>query len=191
MKGRDSGMPPEEVWQTFFHSDCVVRKLCALKFGACVAEFGSGYGTFTIPAAQATRGTVYAIDIDADQIRHLATQARARRLTNVVSVHRDFMEAGTGLASGSVDHVMAYNILHIEEPHKLLTEAFRILRPGGAISIIHWRTDIATPRGPALDIRPTWRQCISWAKESGFTRFKKVSLPCAPFHYGVRGLRKF
>jgi len=40
---------------------------------------------------------------------------------------------------------MIYNLLHIEQPEKLLKEAGRILKPGGTVSVIHWRSDIETP----------------------------------------------
>ena len=40
-----------------------------------VAEFGCGYGTFTIPAGPRSRGTVYAYDIDPEMVA--ATGERA------------------------------------------------------------------------------------------------------------------
>ena len=50
----------------------------------------------------------------------------------------------------SVDHAMLFNILHVEEPVGLLCEAMRVLVPGGKAGIIHWRTDLETPRGPSM-----------------------------------------
>ena len=42
---------------------------------------------------------------------------------------------------------LIYNLLHIENPEKLLNEAYRILQPGGKLSIIRWKLE-ETPRGP-------------------------------------------
>src|SRR5207237_3728624 len=53
MKGRESGMPEEVCWQSFYDADCIVEKLeCAKNNRESIAEFGSGYGTFTFPACR-------------------------------------------------------------------------------------------------------------------------------------------
>jgi hypothetical protein len=62
MKGRESGMPDESCWDSFFNPTCRVEKLeCTC---GDVVEFGCGYGTFTIQAAKSTAGRVFALDID-------------------------------------------------------------------------------------------------------------------------------
>lgn len=35
----------------------------------------------------------------------------------------------------------------------MLKEASRVVRSGGTIAMIHWQSNIATPRGPSADIR--------------------------------------
>jgi len=53
MKGRESEMPEEVCWQSFYDADCIVEKLeCAKNNRESIAEFGSGYGTFTFPACR-------------------------------------------------------------------------------------------------------------------------------------------
>ena len=37
------------------------------------------------------------------------------------------------------DACLLFNILHCEEPVRLLTEATRVVHPGGAVLAIHWR----------------------------------------------------
>lgn len=187
MKGRESGMPEEELWNSFFDAECVIRKL----FGeeGCrgnVVEFGCGYGTFTIPAARHATGTVYAFDIEPDLIGRLRTRAERQAVSNIVAEVRDFAVNGTGLESGGQNHAMIYNLLHIEGPDVLITEAHRVLRPNGRLSVIHWRSDIPTPRGPSMEIRPTPEQCKAWIEASGFRDVRIIDLQeCCRFHFGV------
>jgi SAM-dependent methyltransferase len=191
MKGRESDMPEEEYWRSFFDADCIVSKLeCAKRKTDCIAEFGCGYGTFTLAVARQTSGTVYAIDIEEVLIELVHRRAFEQGLLNVRPEVRDFMTDGTGLPDNSVDHVMLYNILHIEEPLVLLQEAFRILRPGATASVIHWKYDPDTPRGPSLDIRPSPEQCRAWGKNAGFTfvRYQDLS-ECCRYHYGILLMR--
>lgn len=91
MKGRESGMPDKDYWQSFFDADCIVEKLeCAKDGKERIAEFGSGYGTFTLPAARRTSGVVYAFDIDPDLTKMVRKQARREGLSNVQAIERDF-----------------------------------------------------------------------------------------------------
>jgi SAM-dependent methyltransferase len=187
MKGRESGMPDEACWQCFFDADCIIERLeCARKKTETVAEFGSGYGTFTLAAAMRTTGVVHGFDIERDLVDLVQRKARIAGLTNVRVEERDFATLGTGLDGESVDHAMVYNILHIEDPVRILAEAYRILRPGGVVSIIHWKCDSATPRGPSMSIRPQPEQCRAWAEAVGFgfMRYQDLS-DCCDYHYGM------
>jgi hypothetical protein len=79
MKGRESGMPEEVYWQSFFNADCIVEKLeCAEEKRESIAEFASGYGTFTIPAAKRTSGVVHTFDIEPELV---ALVPRGRRIS--------------------------------------------------------------------------------------------------------------
>jgi len=94
------------------------------------------------------------------------------------------MSDGSGLQDKSVDYTMVFNVLYTgEKPEKLLKEAYRILRYGGKLGIIHWNYDPTTPRGPSMEIRPKPEQCIDWATNSGFNSPKKYNLK--PYHYGI------
>ncbi len=191
MKGRESGMPEEANWLAFYDADCIVEKLeCAKEKKESIAEFGSGYGTFTFPAAKRTSGVVHAFDIEPDLVALVQRRARDAGLVNVRAEVRDFVALGTGLPGGSVDHAMVYNLLHIEEPVRLLKEAYRILRPGGVVSIIHWKHDSSTPRGPSMSIRPRPGQCRTWAEAAGFVfmRYQDLS-ECCEYHYGLLLMR--
>jgi SAM-dependent methyltransferase len=175
-------MPDREMWEKFFDPVMIFKKL-GLAQAVDVAEFGCGYGTFTIPAAMLIRGKIYAFDIEPDMITSTEHEAAKRGLENVVTIQRDFVAEGSGLTDGSVDYVMLFNILHLVNPVVLLKEAYRILKPEGRVGIIHWNYDPATPRGPSMAVRPKPEQCIAWAGQVGFVEPKRFDLK--PYHYGI------
>ncbi len=186
MKIRESGMPEEKYWETFFNiQDIFYRLQLDNKINSAV-EFGSGYGTFAIPAAKIIKGKIHAYDIDEEVTYRLSQRVTEEKLSNVIIHETDFVKEGTLLNDNSIDYAMMFNILHAEKPVELLKEAFRILKPGGKIGIIHWIYSPTTPRGPSMDIRPKPEQCIEWMKLAGFTiNSDVISLP--PYHYGIVG----
>lgn len=183
MKVRESGMPDEEFWASFFNPEFVLRQLGLTETVTDVAELGCGYGTFTLPAARLVTGRVHAFDIEPEMISITREKAEASNLSNLEYYVRDFVAGGTTLPEESVDYVMLFNILHAARPLLLLEEANRILTPAGKIGVMHWNHDPTTPRGPSMEIRPTPEQCQAWARESGFELVGSlVDLP--PYHYG-------
>jgi ubiquinone/menaquinone biosynthesis C-methylase UbiE len=183
MKVRDSGMPDEEMWSTFFDSGLILQQMEITPDLKKVVDLGCGFGTFSIPASQIIKGIVHAFDIEDEMIIQLKDKIDQENITNIELHQKDFIVQGTSLPDNSTDYVMLFNILHHENPHLILSEVFRILKPGRKAGIIHWRSDIETPRGPKLDIRPTPEHCKRWAIESGFSIRKELVL--APFHYGL------
>ena len=183
MKIRESGMPEREMWEDFFDPIKTLATLGISSQTGDVAEFGCGYGTFTIPVAKVIKGKVYALDIESDMIRVTNEEAKKHGLSNVQTMMRDFMAEGSGLPDRSMDYVMLFNILHLEKPMVLINEAKRILRAGGKLGIIHWNYDPNTPRGPSMDIRPKPEDCIRWAESAGFTGAVRYDLK--PYHYGI------
>ncbi len=183
MKIRESGMPEHEMWERFFDPPKIIETLGINSQIADVVEFGCGYGTFTIPTAKIIKGTVYGLDIESEMIRITNERAKKNSIDNVKTILRDFIIQGTGLSKESIDYVMLFNILHLENPAVLLKEAKRILRKEGRLGIIHWNYDPTTPRGPSMDIRPKPEQCIQWAKEAGFSHPQQYDLK--PYHYGI------
>jgi SAM-dependent methyltransferase len=191
MKVRESGVPEKAYWSTFFDPACTLDRLMADIVGSGnIVEFGCGYGTFTVPAARRTAGVIAALDIDPDMVECVQSKAESDGLLNVLATICDFVTDGTGLPAASQSHAMVFNLLHLEQPVALLQEAHRVLNSGGALSVIHWRSDIPTPRGPSLEIRPTPGQCEAWMKEAGFHDVVKVDIQdCCPYHFGLIGRR--
>jgi SAM-dependent methyltransferase len=187
MKIRESGMPDEAQWAGFFDCEAVLAKLLgATGVQGNVIEFGCGYGSFTLPAARRTTGLVTALDIDPTMVALVRRKAADLGLRNVRAEVRDFVADGAGVATASQAQALIFNLLHLAQPTNLLREARRTLGAGGQLAVIHWRSDIPTPRGPPLAIRPTPAQCRQWLTAAGFHDIATVDVhDCCPFHFGL------
>ena len=185
MKVRDSGMPDEKMWTEFFNPAGVLATLGIDHSRQEIAEFGCGYGTFTLAAAATTSGTVHALDIEPEMIAIVQSKCLETGIHNVKATLRDFVATGTGLADNSMDVALLFNILHHEKPIVLLREAYRVLKTNSRAAIIHWNYDPTTPRGPAMDIRPKPEQCIEWGQTAGFSFNIKDRFDLPPYHYGI------
>ena len=183
MKIRESGMPVEEQWDSFFDPKAILKQISISHRTKDVADFGSGYGTFTIPVAEIISGKIYALDIEPSMIRCVEKKAKEQNLNNVITVLQDFISEGSGLSDSSVDFVMLFNIIHLDKPTNLLKEAYRILKPKGKAGIIHWNYNPKTPRGPPMNIRPKPEQITQWAESVGF--IFKQQLDLKPYHYAL------
>jgi SAM-dependent methyltransferase len=185
MKIDDSGMPEESYWNSLFDITGIVDWLAIANENATIAEIGCGYGTFTVPIAQKSAGKIYAFDIEPAMIEVAQENVRNAGLSNVTFSLRDVLEQGTGLVSGSVGMVLLFNILHFSERRVFLAEAARILKQGGVVAIIHWRKDIATPRGPAVEVRPDQGEILS-AAAGLHLQFHGNSRILEPYHWGMQ-----
>ena len=187
MKVRDSGMPEVAYWETLFDVPLILGRMGIDSSIESAVEVGSGYGTFTIPAARLIRGTMYTYDIEPDMIRLTEERSLQEGLRNVKASVRDVIASGAD-AGEPVDYVLLFNILHHDAPLDILREALHMLRPGGTVGCMHWNYDPATPRGPAMEIRPRPSQIREWMTAAGFeVRGGQIDLP--PHHYGWLGTK--
>jgi len=188
MKIRESGMPEDVAyWESLF---APVQFLRTMGFDVgleSVADLGCGYGTFTLPLARCAHGHVYAIDLEPGMIEIVQKRAAQQRITNIITLQRDLLLDGCGLADESVDGVLLAHLLHSEprDNIRLLQEAQRILRVGGRVAVIHWRRDVPTPRGPTLGFRPTPEQCSDWCIQAGFSKDSQEQYALGSYHWGI------
>lgn len=176
-------MPEEAYWESLFDIPLILDRLKIDHSVEHVAELGCGYGTFTLPVARRIQGILFTFDIEPAMIAHTLSRAENEGVRNINAALRDVLATGFGLESGCCDAVLLFNILHFPKPEDLIRKAADVLRPAGRVLAIHWRSDIATPRGPPMHLRPKPSDAERWANAAGLTVTVMTELP--PWHFGV------
>jgi SAM-dependent methyltransferase len=185
MKVRDSGMPEQDYWESLFDIPGVLAGVGLDSRVSNAIEVGCGYGTFTVPVAQRIRGTLHSFDIEPAMIAQTRARLREANIENVILHERDVIADGFPAAASGTDAVLLFNILHTENPVALLRSSATRLRVGGHIAVIHWRSDVPTPRGPDLTIRPRPEQILTWARETGLLVADEPPRILPPWHFGM------
>lgn len=181
-------MPEQERWESFFDPASILLAFGLSPEDRTIVDFGCGYGTFSIPAAEISQGEVFAFDNDVAFLAECTKRASDKRLEKIHCVYRDFVNEGVGMPPNSADFVMLFNILHADNPTDILNEANRVLTPKGRVAVLHWNYDPSTPRGPSMEIRPKPEQCQTWMKGAGFEIVKPL-IDFPPYHYGILGYK--
>jgi len=191
MKYRESGMPSEQMWDTFFYPNEVLNKMGIDKQIRTLIDIGCGYGTFLLPIAERISTKVIGLDIDYEMIEVCRNKIKDCNTSKIELVQGDISIDNTikelEKYKGEIDYITLFNILHCEEPTNLLKNIYDILNDNGRIGITHWKHE-KTPRGPSMEIRPTPEMIIKWALKAGFTLENQVELP--PYHYGLVFIKK-
>lgn len=115
----------------FRHLQAVIITLADLQPGDRVLDIGAGTGLLTLAAAGQV-ACVTALDISPAMCRHLEDKLKRRSIDNVEVLAGSAIELP--LANGSVDVILSnYCFHHLRDPDKrrALSEAVRVLRPGG------------------------------------------------------------
>jgi cyclopropane fatty-acyl-phospholipid synthase-like methyltransferase len=189
MKYRESGMPDEQQWQTYFEPEKILVNLGVNKNINTLLDIGCGYGSFLIPAATLVGGTVTGIDIEQNMIDICKKKVIERKLQNVKLQCLDINDNNVlSNIENHFDYICLFNILHCESPVSLLNLAYLLLNENGRIGIIHWKQE-NTPRGPSMNIRPSPENIINWACKANFTLVKQIDLP--PYHFGIMFEKKY
>jgi ubiquinone/menaquinone biosynthesis C-methylase UbiE len=124
--------------EVYARREAIVGAL-GLKPGMAVADVGAGTGLFTRLIAERVgpRGTVYAVEISAPFLRHIAAQAKARNQPQVKTVRG--AQDRTNLPPASVDLVFLCDVYHhVEQPDPWLATIHTALKPGGRLVLIEF-----------------------------------------------------
>ncbi|HYJ06881.1 MAG TPA: methyltransferase domain-containing protein [Chthoniobacterales bacterium] len=114
-----------------------VMDLLGIKRGSHVADIGAGSGWFTVRSARrvGTDGSVYAVEINPEYLRHIKRRAKREKLSNIRTVlgkPDDPM-----LPRSSVDAVLLLKTYHeIAQPIAFLRRLRPALRSGARLGII-------------------------------------------------------
>ena len=191
MKYRESGMPDEQLWDTFFNPQQILSEMCIDENTDVLIDIGCGFGTFLIPAANLVRGTVIGIDIENEMIKECNKKVQEQDIKNIELLCGDISSENITKAlskyKGKVNYITLFNIMHCEQPLDLLGNVYDIVNSNGKIGVIHWKYE-NTPRGPSMEIRPTPETIIGWATKTGLSLEKHVELP--PYHFGLVFIKK-
>lgn len=95
-----------------------------------ILDFGAGTGYFTISAAKAVSGQVYALDVDAEMLEIIKAKALQENIGNIIPVLSDGQNLA--LPEGSIDLVIASLVLHEIHPlHHALIRIKNVLKENG------------------------------------------------------------
>ena len=138
--------------------------------GQQIADLGAGSGLFTRPIAKIVgeRGTVFAIDVDPELLKHVEKTAREQQLSNIRTV---LAGEDDPKIPEPVDLIAIIDTLHhINNRAAYLRNLRRYLRPQGRIAIIDfsetWPTGHESMRYSLVELE-------GWMKSGGYDRVEK------------------
>lgn len=182
--------PPNQK-QTFGKSELldaktILRDILQIKPGNLVADLGAGGGLFTTQAAVlvTNKGQIYAVDIIKNILSEIASRARMAGLNNIKTVWSNLeMVGATKIKEASLDYCLLVNILFQSTKHfEVLSEATRLLKPGGKILIIDW-SDTTPGFAPSNDRQVDPGEMIELSRRLNLTLEKEFR--AGNYHFGL------
>ena len=180
-RGRRCGGHTEEVVDPQ-----LVLEAIGIARGHVLLDAGSGEGRFAIPAALmvGNEGKVYAADTSEERIEALQQAAQSKGLAQIEAFVADATER-LPVPSGAVDVCLMANVFHELVENGVvrgeLGEIKRVLRPGGVLAVLDFRTDVERPPGPPLSLRVDPVELKRLVAECGFRQ--RSSDQAGSYHY--------
>lgn len=120
-----------------FDARQAVLEACAIQPGMRIADIGAGTGLYTRLFAKETgpRGWVYAVEINANFLKHIQARAKQEGQRNITTVLCP--EDSVGLPPESIDLAFLCDVYHhFEYPMSSLASLKQALKPGGSLIVI-------------------------------------------------------
>jgi ubiquinone/menaquinone biosynthesis C-methylase UbiE len=162
--------PARDAWQ---NPQEVVRAM-RISPGMTVADIGAGTGYFEPYLARAVEGngTVLAVDIEPEMVRHIEARAGAEHWTQVKAV---LAEVGDPkLPAHGVDRILIVDTWHhIPSRERYLAKLREALAPGGLLGIVDFTME--SPEGPPLAHRIAVDALLAELAQAGW-RAERVAI---------------
>jgi cyclopropane fatty-acyl-phospholipid synthase-like methyltransferase len=153
--------PERDAWQM---PERIIASL-ALRPSDRVADIGAGTGYLAARLARhLAEGTVFAVDIEPNMVKHLAERARANGISNLRAIAG--METSANLPE-PVDVAILLNVYHhISERPAYFKRLRSALRPGGRVAIVDFRPE--SPVGAPKHMRLSADRITAEMKAAGY-----------------------
>lgn len=153
---RKRALPPEEILD-----------LLPIHNTSCILDIGAGSGYLTIPAAQRTNGTVFALDMDARMLEVIESKAKAENILNIQSIQGGIDPIP--MEDHCVDVVLASLVLHEVGPlSAVLEQVSRVLKKEGYFLCLEYEKEESSTQGPPMNIRISSDQMEKELISAGF-----------------------
>ncbi len=163
-KQREQLIPPE-----------VLIRQMPIQKNHTLLDVGAGSGYFTIPMAESTSSTVYAVDPDQRMLSIIENKAKEKGLSNI-QLLQDYAES-LSIQNHSIDFVMASLILHeVSSLSTALTKIFEVLKTGGHLLCLEYEKDDLIMDGPPMSIRIPSEDLENTLLAIGFDIVKKSKI---------------
>jgi ubiquinone/menaquinone biosynthesis C-methylase UbiE len=160
-------------------------KMFGLREDMIVADLGAGTGFYSLLVAPTlSRGKVYAVEIQPDFVAEIRSRAANGKCQNLECLWGDVEKpGGTKIKDELVDAVIASNILfQVENKGRFITEAKRILKPGGKLLLVDWSPE-PNAFGSKLSCALSKVKARAMFEENGFIHQRDIDT--GEHHYGM------
>lgn len=164
------GLPQEAVVASLGCGNPVA--MAELREGEVVLDLGSGGGIDVLLSARrvGSTGKAYGLDMTDEMLELARENQRKAGVTNVEFLKGEMEEMP--LPDGSVDVIISNCVVNLSpDKDKVLSEAFRVLRPGGRVAIADLVVRGQVPEALRSNLE-AWAACAAGALEEGEYRTK-------------------
>ena len=147
-----------------------------------IVDYGAGTGRPSLAAAAdlGEVGRVFAVDESDETLEHLRNRAVATPILVPLLVAEDRVP----LDGGSVDRVLAVNLLHEVRGETALAEMRRLLSSQGWLLVVDWERGRPRAAGPPESLLYTLDEAAGELSDVGFA-VEPLALDL-PFHFALR-----